>query len=204
MRLLVCISGLTGVGKTTLSLMLFHFLIDPKNELFFNSHRINKVNLLHQDDYYWPVGHPNHIFHPGTNTSDRRALTSLNMDKFLIDLESVRLDTMANPLNITILEGAHILVIQKINEMCNFRFHLNISYEAALKRRTNTDRWWNNTTEVYFNRSSWPTYQSHFNQIPNKNELIYLNGELNATENLDKVIDTIKDKINLRNQSVCI
>lgn len=195
MNFLICISGLTGAGKTTLSLMLFHFLIDPQNEFFFNSHRINNVNLIHQDDYYWPIGHQNHKFHPGTNSSDRRAVTSLNMDKFLVDLESVPLDTMVNALNIRILEGTHIFIIQKINKLCDFRFHLNISYEAALKRRTNTDRWWSNTTEVYFNRNSWPTYQSYFNQIPNKNELIYLNGELNATLNLNKMIETIEEKL---------
>lgn len=196
MKYLICISGSSGVGKTTLSLMLFHFLIDPNNMDLFNSQRINNVDLIHQDDYYWPVGHPNHKFHPGTNASDRRTVTSLNIDKFLTDLESVPLVTMVNALNIQILEGTHIFIIQKINKMCDFRFHLNISYEAALKRRTNTDRWWSNTTEVYFNRSTWPTYQSFFNQIPNKSELIYLNGELNATENFDKVIETIKERIN--------
>lgn len=196
MRFLICISGSSGVGKTTSSLMLFHFLIDPNNMDLFNSQRINNVNLIHQDDYYWPVGHPNHKFHPGTNSSDRRALASLNIDKFLTDLESVPLGTMVNALNIQILEGTHIFIIHQINKMCDFRFHLNISYEAALKRRANTDRWWSNTTEAYFNRSTWPTYQSFFNQIPNKSELIYLNGELNATENIDNVTETIKLRIN--------
>lgn len=195
MKFLICVSGLTGAGKTTLSLMLFHFLIDPKNELVFSSLRINNVNLIHQDDYYWPVGHLNHTFLPGTNASDRRAITSLNMDKFFDDLESVPLDIMDNALNIQILEGTHIFIIQQINKICDFRFHLNISYEAALKRRSNTDRWWSNTTEAYFKENSWPTYQSFFKQIPNKHELIYLNGELNVTQNVHKMIDTIKETI---------
>lgn len=201
MKFLICISGLTGAGKTTLSFLLFNFLIDPKNLFYFDdSLRINKVDLIHQDDYYWKVDHPNHKFHSGTNTSDRRALTSLNIDKFIVDLESFALDTITNEsLNLQILEGTHIYNILKINEHCDFRFHLNISYEVALKRRMNTDRVWSNTTEAYFNSSSWPTYQAQFSRIPNKNDLIYLNGELNATESLDNVLKTIKNKIQFVN-----
>lgn len=196
MRHLVCVSGVTGVGKTTLSLLLLNFFINPQNQHFFQPFRINKVNLVHQDDYYWPVGHINHKYHPGTNVSDRRALTSLNIEKLTVDLEAVPLDE-PNDLNILILEGSHIYNIPDVNELCDFRFKLNISYEAALKRRANTDRWWSNTTEVYFNRSSWPTYQSFFDQIPNKNQLIYLNGELSAAENLKNVVAIIKEKLNL-------
>lgn len=203
MNLVICLSGITGAGKTTLSLMMFQFLIDPNNVHLFNSYRINKVELIHQDNHGLPPDHQNHTFIPGTNQNNHEVLNSLDMNKMMEDVDqiiagskSTPLEVPDNLLNILIIEGFLIYNDPEINEMCDYRFHLNLSFDEALKRRqTRTDRIFRDTTETEFTQVIWSYYQLNFNDLPNRNQLIYLNGELKTTINRDSVIKTIKENV---------
>lgn len=201
MKLIVCgISGISSGGKTTLAKMLNDFLIQPQNTDIFDSYKIHKVHLLHQDKYFYPRDSPNHTWIPEINFLNREILSAMDMKRCVNDfqtlvneLKSFDVTAPDNALNILIVEGFLIFNESAINQLCDIRFHIYLSYDEGLKRRFQRNfKHVNPQPEWYFEHFIWSYYKKYLDELPNKNELIFLDGELNTTINFDKIIDIIQ------------
>lgn len=199
MKLIVIgISGITGGGKTTISTVLYQFLSDRTNANAFDGIHINHVILVHQDKYFWVRDSPNHTWIPEINFINREILSAMDMDRFAEDVSQVvqRLtnDTIeANEqhtpsiidtncsritINILIIEGFLIYNDQRINRYFGLRLHLYLSSDVGYQRRLQrTFKHINPNPKWYWDNYAWPLYQKYLNEVPNKSELIFLNGE---------------------------
>lgn len=204
MKLIVCgISGISSAGKTTLAKMLYDFLIQPQNTEIFDSCKIHKVHLLHQDKYFYPRDSPNHKWIPEINFINREILSAMDMKRFVNDFQALvnelkSFDATApdDALIILIVEGFLIFNEPAINRLCDIRFHFYLSFDEALKRRLARNfKHVNQHPEWYFEHYIWSYYKKYLDELPNKNELIFLDGELNTSINFDKIIDIIRKNV---------
>lgn len=211
MRLVVIgISGLTGAGKTTVATRLHEYLSDPKNADAFENVHINKVVLIHQDKYFYARDSPHHKWIPEINFINREILSALDMDKFAADLSETVQNLKAGdelnaittisennviarePINILLIEGFLIYNDERINKYCQMRFHLYVSYDVGLERRLKRNfKHINPKPEWYYEHYIWPMYRRYLNEVPNKNDLICLNGELSYDEVFYQISDSI-------------
>lgn len=204
MKLLICgISGISSGGKTTLATMIYDFLIQPQNINIFDSYKIHKVQLLHQDKYFYPRDSQHHTWIPEINFINREILSAMDMKRFVSDFQTIAnelksFDATApnNALNILFVEGYLIFNEMVINRLCDIRFHLYLSYDEGLRRRLKRNfKHVNQQPEWYFEHFIWSYYKKYLDELPNKNELIYLDGELNTAINFDKIIDIIRKNL---------
>lgn len=200
--IIIGISGISGAGKSTLATRLYDFFINPKNVDLFEAYKIKKTILLQQDKYFYARDSPHHIWIPEINFINRELLTAMDMKRFNNDVQnvinelnnqSIESSFVDNYLNILIIEGFLIFNESIVNDLCNLRFHLYLSYEMGLKRRlTRNFKHVNPQPEWYFKNFIWPSYQKHLNELPNKNDLIFLNGEQNIDFSFDQMIESIR------------
>lgn len=199
MKLIVIgISGITGGGKTTLATALHQYLCDRNNANAFAGIHINQVILIHQDKYFWIRNSPNHTWIREINFINREILSAMDMDKFADDISEMvqqltgntleeskqqcasKIDTNCSRItvNILIIEGFLIYNDERINRFCGLRFHLYLSSDVGFQRRLQrTFKHINPKPKWYWDNYAWPLYQKHLNEVPNKSELILLNGE---------------------------
>lgn len=152
MKLIVIgISGITGGGKTTLATALYQFLCDRNNANAVDGIHINRVEIIHQDKYFWIRSSPNHTWIKEINFINREILSAMDMDQFANDVSEVvqqltdgtsetndqkcstNIDTNRSPrisVNILIIEGFLIYNDERINRFCGIRFHLYLSSEV--------------------------------------------------------------------------
>lgn len=210
MKLIVIgISGITGGGKTTLATRMLPFLSDPKNANQFDGVCINKVILINQDKYFYARDSPNHKWIPEINFINREILSAMDMDRFAVDVaetveklrknDDLNVNSVRNGansgrliVNILLVEGFLIYNDERINRFCELRFHIYLSYDVGLQRRLKrTFKHVNPKPEWYFEHFIWPMYHKYQNQVPNKSDLIYLNGE----QHVDVVFNQAHDSI---------
>lgn len=210
MKLIVIgISGITGGGKTTLATRMFVFLSDSKNANIFDGIHINKVILINQDKYFYARDSPHHKWIPEINFINREILSAIDMDGFAGDLVETVADLRKNDdlngsptitevdstriaVNILLVEGFLIYNDPRINQLCQLRFHIYLSYDIGLKRRLKrTFKHINPKPEWYYEHFIWPMYQKHLNEVPTKNDLIYLNGEQHVDDVFNQAHDSI-------------
>lgn len=201
MKLIVIgISGITGGGKTTLATALHQYLSDRNNVNAFDGIHINQVILMHQDKYFWIRSSPNHTWIREINFINREILSAMDMDKFAADVSEmvqqltddtcetnkqrcytaskIATNCSQTSVNILIIEGFLIYNDERINRFCGLRFHLNLSSDVGYQRRlTRTFKHINPKPKWYWDNYAWPLYQKHLNEVPNKSELIFINGE---------------------------
>lgn len=193
--IVIGISGISGGGKTTLAIRLHEFLGDVKNAHVFHGYRINEVILIQQDKYFYPRDSPHHIWIPEINFINRERLAAIDMDRCTDDIRStvqrLRSDniSIASPIiaqtnneivdiNILIVEGFLIYNDQRINQLCQLRFHIRLSYDVGLQRRLiRTFKHINPNPQWYYQHYIWPMYNKHLNEVPNKSDLVFLDGE---------------------------
>ncbi|XP_055318496.1 nicotinamide riboside kinase 1-like [Sitodiplosis mosellana] len=211
MKLIVIgISGITGGGKTTLSTRLYEFLNNPQNSNVYNGFRINQVVLMHQDKYFYTRDSPHHKWIPEINFINREILSAMDMDKFAEDVsETVRKlkaddtpkeNSILNQdnngsqidVNILIIEGFLIYNDARISQFCQLRFHIYLSYDVGLQRRLiRPFKHINPKPEWYYEHYIWPMYHKHLNEVPNKAELVFLNGEQHVDDIFNEANDFI-------------
>lgn len=210
MKLLVIgISGITGGGKTSLATRLFEYLNNPDNSNVYNGYHINQVMLMHQDKYFYKRDSPHHKWIPEINFINREILSAMDMDKFAEDVnktvnklkagdlpndEPIINQDNSSPidLNILIIEGFLIYNDARISRFCNLRFHIYLSYEVGLQRRfKRTFKHVNPNPEWYYENYIWPMYHKHHDEVENKSDLIFINGELNYDDIFTQANDAI-------------
>lgn len=218
MQLIVIgISGITGGGKSTLATRLLPFLSDPNHADIFDGVHINKVVLINQDKYFYVRDSPNHTWIPEINFINREILSAMNMDQFAADVadtvDKLRENDVSNGnaaptdaqnarvvVNILLIEGFLIYNDERINRFCELRFHIYLSYDVGLQRRLKRNfKHINPKPEWYFEHFIWPMYQKHLSEVPNKTDLIYLNGE----QHVDDVFHQARDAIAKFLQTKC-
>lgn len=197
------ISGITGGGKTTLANRLYEYLSDSQNANVYEGFRINQVILIHQDKYFYARDSPHHTWISEINFINREILSAMDMDKFAGDVsetvEKLKVNDIPNGhdsseinLNILIIEGFLIYNDERIRKHCQLCFHVYLSYDMGLQRRSiRTFKHVNPNPEWYFEHYIWPMYNKHLNEVPNKPEMIFLNGEQHYDEIFSQANDTI-------------
>lgn len=215
MKLIVIgISGITGGGKTTLATTLHQHLSDRNNANAFDGIHINQVTLIHQDKYFWIRNSPNHTWIREINFINREILSAMDMDKFAEDVSemvqqltdgdtleankqqcsSKKIDTNCSRItvNILMIEGFLIYNDERINRFCGLRFHLYLSSDVGYQRRLlRTFKHINPKPKLYWDNYAWPLYQKYLNEVPNKLELIYINGENDVDSIFNEAYATI-------------
>lgn len=156
--LVVAVSGATCSGKTTLAKRL---------QLAFPG-----AVLLHHDDYFLPVGHPNHSILPELNHINFEILSSLDNTRFLGEIR----ETLNGPGNLLILDGFLILNNPDIVELCGLKFYVTLDKETCWLRRS--VRTYDPPDPAgYFESCVWPSYLEHFEQVQrNVRDVVYLSG----------------------------
>lgn len=93
-----------------------------------------------------------------------------------IDMNCSRIDVI-----VLIIEGFLIYNDERINRFFGLRFHLYLSAEVGLQRRMHrTFKHVNPNPKWYWDNYAWVYYQKYLNEVPNKSEMIFLNGEHDA------------------------
>lgn len=209
MKLIVIgISGISGGGKTTLATALYQCLSDTKNDHLFDGIHINEVVLIQQDKYFHKRDSPLHTWIPEINFINREILSAMNMDQFAEDVNDMvrRLNgdnsssdstviignNARTSVNILIIEGYLIYNDERINQYFQLRFHVYLSYDVGMARRKiRTFKHVNPKPEWYFEHYIWKSYQKHLDEVPNKSDLVYLNGEESVDSVYDQALTTI-------------
>lgn len=203
--LVIGVSGISCSGKTSLAQSIKNVFSDSVlAETFFPKLTIGQVKLVCQDDYFWPIDHPNHewIKVNDINHINREQLSALDMDKMCDDLMHIigndnvysknSTSESSVPLNILIIEGFLILNHKLTAELCQVKICLNISFEQCFDRRK-VRVYKQRTPPGYFESYTWPLYESHFNEYKNMEGLIIIDGGDSKESCTDKALLFIKN-----------
>lgn len=201
------VSGVSCSGKTSLAQSIKDVFSDSVlTEQFFPKFTIGQVKLVCQDDYFWPIDHPNHewIKVNDVNHINREQLSAMDMDKMCDDLmqiigndnvylkNSINASESSVPLNILIIEGFLIFNYKLTAELCQVKICLNISFEKCFDRRK-VRVYKQRTPPGYFERYTWPLYESHFNEYKNMENLVIIDGGDSKESCTDKALLFIKN-----------
>lgn len=209
--LIIGISGVSCCGKSTLATSLIeHFSSSATKEAMLNKHnvQIDKTAIIKQDDYFYPIDSPNHIWVKDLNHINREHLGALNMSKMCEDLkslvgvtsnsknEAIRLVdknkdvVVLKKINILIIEGYLIFNHEFVNSMCQVRICLTITFETCLARRV-VRVYPQRIPTGYFEKYVWPIYQKHYSEYKDMDNLLHLNGDDSKEECFTRALDFI-------------
>lgn len=205
--LVIGVSGVSCSGKTSLAQSIKNVFSDPAlAETFFPKLTIGEVKIVCQDDYFWPIDHPNHEWITVNEVKhiNREQLSALDMDTMCDDLMriigngnvyskgSINDGESSFPLNILIIEGFLIFNHKLTVELCQVKICLSISFEKCFDRRK-VRVYKQRTPPGYFEKYTWPLYESHFNEYKNMEGLIIIDGGDSKESCIDKALLFIKN-----------
>lgn len=205
--LVIGVSGISCSGKTSLAQSLQNVFSDSvTSETFYPNLTIGQVKLVCQDDYFWPIDHPNHEWIKVNDVShiNREQLSALDMDRMCDDLMKIigngdvytkgtisSSNEASTALNILIIEGFMIFNHKFVAELCQIKICLSISYEQCFARRS-VRVYKQRTPPGYFENYTWPLYERHFNEYKNMEGLIIIDGGDSKESCIDKALSFIR------------
>lgn len=181
--LVVGLGGVTNGGKTT--------MCNSLKDLFSS----NKYNLcvisMYLDNYFRSPDDPNHIHLPEYNHHDWDSLNALDIDRFLIDIETNRFNC-----DILLVEGFLIFNIPLSSDkksLFDLSYYFDLPYEECLRRRLgrNYDP---PDPENYFQGHVWHAYVKAKNEAIerfNKDKFLVVNTAEQSFEKIEEII--VKD-----------
>lgn len=186
--LIVGIAGVSGGGKTTLATRLHNYLSDSRNANTFAALNIKQVLLIQQDKYFYPRDSPHHIWIKDFNFINRELLSAIDTERLWSDIDAtvsqVRNDDHhSNDMCILLIEGFLIFNDDRINDLCDVRFHLTLTAEVCLQRRLS--RTWKHVNPQpikYFNEYLWPSYHQHRSLVKKPEQIHFVDGENSMDE----------------------
>lgn len=202
MWLILGITGITGGGKTTLSTALYDYFTKLSSKSEFSNRRINSVNILHQDKYFYHRDSPKHIRIEEINFINREVMSAMDMDSMWQDIQVILngsdVSTADDAIDILIIEGFLIFKYRPIYELCDMRFFFELPSDVCWERRLKrTFKHVNPRPEYYFDHFIWPTYQNYLNEIKSQSsDIIYLNGVDDPSVTFNRVLELITAKVN--------
>lgn len=216
------ISGVSCAGKTTLAKSLYDFLLEYKKgghrmsgqfegivpELRFS---IGTVDLIHQDDYFYPENSAQHKRVEVLNHINWELISALDSKRMCGDIEQILSRDLSftneeaqdilmaeqnTVVNFLIIEGFILFEDHFINALCNIKFHMHLSYEKCFARRK--QRVYTPPDVVgYYEMCVWPLYEKYFrDRIKDRKEIRLLNADLTPERCFNFVLNTIFSVLN--------
>lgn len=178
--LAVGLGGVTNGGKTTMCRSL-------ERIFSFNKFNLN-VKTLHMDDYFRPNDDPQHVHLDKFDHHDWECLNALDIDKFIADLQSIRLQC-----DLLLVEGFlifNLLSVSKDNHLYDLGYFFDLPYEECRKRRL--ERNYDPPDPVgYFEGHVWNAYIKAKSEAFQKNKDI----ELQLVDTTKESFEEIQGKI---------
>ncbi|XP_014248258.1 nicotinamide riboside kinase 1 [Cimex lectularius] len=175
----VGICGITNSGKTSVAKAL--------------QKKFKHSVLIKQDDYFLPVEDPRHVWIPEIGHINWELLTSLDMDKMVLDINNV-LKIELSELRLLFIEGFTIFDVQRISDICDYKFYIDLDYDMCKARRL-TRTYDPPDVEGYFDKVVWPeAVKSRDKLKTNVKNVIFLNGSLSIESLINSVLDYIPFK----------
>lgn len=209
--LVVGIAGGTCSGKSTLARAIAEHLEQRSKTAAAaagdgaqrTAQPIGVVRIIKQDDYFHARDRPEHTWIPGWNYINREIMTALDMPRMCADIERTlaAVDHSAGGhLNVLLIEGFLIFNHAEVRARCDLRFDMRINLEECRRRRAK--RKYNPPNPPrYFEEYLWPFYRQHLAEYAFDDcELIVLDAELPAAENLAVALESIEVYVRRRLQ----
>ncbi|CEF65422.1 Molybdopterin synthase sulfur carrier subunit [Strongyloides ratti] len=212
MVFILCISGCTCSGKTTLSNALFKKGIKKK---------IN-VEKISQDDFYVDKEKVKQIRNNENSDIifyDYDSISALDKEKIINVIEMKK-----NNCDLLIVEGTMLLEINEIvTNYCDKIIYVTLEKNICNKRRKNRNDYDPPDNEGYFDQVVWPSYQNNLDiakklsHMYDKNFFTFVDGESIKLEDIDnfcnfiwrdiklnvvRIVDDTKIDINVVNEIV--
>ncbi|KAJ2944889.1 hypothetical protein O0L34_g1780 [Tuta absoluta] len=191
--IVIGISGVTNGGKTTLS-----------NKM---AESIENSCVLHQDKYFLPDDHPNHIpvpnLEPRHNNYD--ILSALDMSQMYSDALSImegsdiahkssetsKTKYRIPGKKILIIEGFTALNYKKLYDLCDLRYYFVLEYGECFSRRVH--RLYDPPDVAgYFEMCVWPEHLRYKQEFEHDNNVKIVDGSLTPFENFNTVIEDLE------------
>lgn len=97
-------------------------------------------------------------------------------------------------LNILIIEGILIFNHHYTLDVCDLKFFLHLPYEKCYERRIKRS-YIPPDVIGYFEMCVWPSYEKHFKEIKDRNDILKLNGDLSKEKLFNYIIKCIKESL---------
>ncbi|XP_067644324.1 uncharacterized protein [Eurosta solidaginis] len=107
-----------------------------------------------------------------------------------------------NKINLLIIEGFTIFNQPELLTLCNIKFHFHLPYEKCFERRQKRTYDPPDVTG-YFEICVWPNYEKNFNEIRDRQDITFLNGELSKERILTFVLQKIANYFDERCDVAC-
>jgi len=189
-RIVIGLSGVSCSGKTTLATHLYMFFKNSKNNHYFGKNTIiSSVDLISQDNYFFPADYSGHIVERQVNHVNWEVMGALNMEQMCQDITKLLEPKISSQIpcqvdlkfyNILILEGFLLFNHQFTSNICNIKLHLHICYETCRLRRC-TRVYDPPDVPAYFEAFVWPYYEKHLKALPCFNDILFVNGDTSSS-----------------------
>ncbi|XP_053956034.1 nicotinamide riboside kinase 1 [Anastrepha ludens] len=173
----------------------FEHYAQPVTQQFFhpNHYKLNQCSLIQHNLHPHQNGlQQHHHMHMQANATVAHPSHIMRINSHLRD----------NKFNLLIIEGFTIFNEPKVLKMCNIKFHFHLPYEKCYERRQKRSYDPPDVTG-YFEICVWPLYEKNFNEIRDKQDVTFLNGELSKERIFKFVLQKIANHFEERCDVAC-